>query len=145
MYLVILFHQRNLLLSIIYARFVMHKLILSDIFDTCKFFFHLSFHFTQYAEKRSREPLHNHAIILMLLVAFIYQLIDISLHLQFFSTDTIRPDTPALYLVWWYIDWCFFFSHCQFTYICAISTTYSHLSFSLGCHKNVGFFTTFHY
>ncbi len=61
------------------------------------------------AERQSREDLRNHATILMLLAAFIYQLIEIPLHLHFLSTGVVHSATPAVCLVWWYIDWCFFF------------------------------------
>jgi hypothetical protein len=61
------------------------------------------------AERSSRQALHNHATILILLFNFIYQLIDIPLHLQYFSLGIMRPATPALCLIWWFIDYAFFF------------------------------------
>lgn len=61
------------------------------------------------AKRRSRKALHNHGTILILLIAFIYQLIDIPLHLQVLSTGIVRPTAPALCLIWLYIDWGFFF------------------------------------
>ena len=60
-------------------------------------------------ERQLRAALHNHVTILILLFNLIYQLIDIPLHLQYFSTGIVRPATPALCLIWWFIDYGFFF------------------------------------
>lgn len=60
-------------------------------------------------ERQLRKALHNHVTILILLFNLIYQLIDIPLHLQYFSTGIVRPATPALCLIWWFIDYGFFF------------------------------------
>ena len=60
-------------------------------------------------ERSSRQALHNHAIIVILLLNLIYQLIDIPLHLQYFRTGLIRPTISALCLFWWFIDYGFFF------------------------------------
>jgi hypothetical protein len=61
------------------------------------------------SQRRSREALRNHATILMLLFAFIYQSVDIPLHLSFLHTGLVHPATRPLCLIWWYIDWCFYF------------------------------------
>lgn len=60
-------------------------------------------------ERQLREAIPNHATILILLFNLVYQVIDIPLHLQYFSTGVVRPATPALCLIWWFIDYGFFF------------------------------------
>lgn len=60
-------------------------------------------------DAKLRKTIHNHATILILLYNLIYQLIDIPLHIQYFSTASVRPATPALCLIWWFIDYGFFF------------------------------------
>jgi hypothetical protein len=60
--------------------------------------------------KRSlRQALHNHTLILILLFELVYEVIDIPLHIQFSFTGAVRPTTPTLCLVWWFIDWGFYF------------------------------------
>ena len=61
-------------------------------------------------ERALRQALHNHVSILMLLFNFVYQMIDIPLHLQYLHTGIVRPATPTLCLIWWFIDWGFFFN-----------------------------------
>ncbi len=61
-------------------------------------------------KKNLRQALHNHALILMLLFGLVYQLIDIPLHLQFFKTGVVRPATPGLCPIWWFIDWGFYYT-----------------------------------
>ncbi|CAF1542531.1 unnamed protein product [Rotaria magnacalcarata] len=56
-----------------------------------------------------RQALHNHSSILMLSFNLVYQLVDIPCHLQYFYTGIIRPATPIFCLIWWFIDWGFFF------------------------------------
>ena len=60
-------------------------------------------------ERSSRQALHNHAIIVILIFNLIYQLIDIPLHLQYFRTGLVRPAMSILCLFWWFIDYGFFF------------------------------------
>jgi hypothetical protein len=57
-----------------------------------------------------RHALRNHSIILLLLFCLVYELIDIPLHLQFFITGVVRPATHALCLIWWLIDWGFYYT-----------------------------------
>lgn len=57
-----------------------------------------------------RKAVRNHSPILMLLFCLIYDLIDIPLHLQFFSTGIVRPTTPQLCLIWWFFDWSFYYT-----------------------------------
>ena len=61
-------------------------------------------------DRQLRTALHNHVTILILLFNLIYQLVDIPLHLQYFSTGIVRPATPALCLIWLFIDYGFFFT-----------------------------------
>lgn len=57
------------------------------------------------SERRLREAVHNHVPIIILLVLVMFEVFDIPLHLQFLSTGIVRPSTPALCLIWWFIDW----------------------------------------
>jgi hypothetical protein len=57
------------------------------------------------AERQLRKALHNHVLIIILFLVLLYELIDIPLHLQFLSTGIVRPSTPTLCLIWWFIDW----------------------------------------
>jgi hypothetical protein len=60
-------------------------------------------------KRSSRQALHNHALILILLLDLVCEVIDIPLHLQFSFTGVVRPATPALCLIWWFIDWGFYY------------------------------------
>jgi hypothetical protein len=44
-----------------------------------------------------------------MLIDLVYEVIDIPLHIQFSFTGVVRPATPTLCLVWWFIDWGFYF------------------------------------
>jgi hypothetical protein len=44
-----------------------------------------------------------------MLVDLVYELVDIPLHIQFSFTGVVRPTTPTFCLVWWFIDWGFYF------------------------------------
>jgi len=46
----------------------------------------------------------------MLFLTLIYEVVDIPLHLQFLSTGIVRPSTPILCLIWWFIDWGFYYT-----------------------------------
>ena len=56
-----------------------------------------------------RKSLYNHTLILMLFFCLLYELIDIPLHLQFFYNGFISPAIPELCLIWWFIDWGFYY------------------------------------
>jgi hypothetical protein len=45
----------------------------------------------------------------MLLLDLVYEVIDIPLHLQFSCIGVVRPATPTLCLIWWFIDWGFYY------------------------------------
>lgn len=51
-----------------------------------------------------REALHNHSIIVLHLLALIFQLIDIPWYLDFIIRGVVWPQTPARCLVWWSVD-----------------------------------------
>lgn len=57
-----------------------------------------------------RKALQNHALIIILIFGLLYDLIDIPLHLQFFSTGVVRPAIAELCLIWWFIDLGFFYT-----------------------------------
>jgi hypothetical protein len=59
--------------------------------------------------RKSRKALHNHVPIIILLLVLIFDLIDIPLHLQFLSTGIVRPTIPVVCLIWWFIDWGFYY------------------------------------
>lgn len=61
-------------------------------------------------KRELRQALHNHVLIILLVLIFVYQVVDIPLHLQFLSTGSIRPASPALCLIWWFIDWGFYYA-----------------------------------
>lgn len=62
------------------------------------------------AKSNLRQALQNHTLIIMLIFDLVYDLIDIPLHLQYFSTGVVRPAIPVLCRIWWFIDWGFFFT-----------------------------------
>lgn len=74
------------------------------IFDipaiTCSLFvlYHLLF------DRAQRRALHNHTIIVLIIIALIFQLIDISWYLDFIRRGIVWPQTPAHCLVWWLVD-----------------------------------------
>jgi len=59
--------------------------------------------------RRSREALQNHATILILILAFFYEIIDIPLQLDFFRTGHVRFVSSTFCLFWLYVDYCFYF------------------------------------
>lgn len=76
--------------------------LISDVFAficTVFVFYHLV------TDRQLRNALHNHVLIIILLLVFTFELIDIPLHLQFLSTGIVRPTEPIICLVWWFIDW----------------------------------------
>lgn len=60
-------------------------------------------------KKILRQTLNNHVLIVLLSFALLYQIIDIPLHLQFLFDGFTRPSIPLTCLVWWFIDWGFFY------------------------------------
>jgi hypothetical protein len=67
---------------------------------TCSLFllYHLLF------DRTLRHALNNHTIIVLLILAFIFQLIDIPWYLDFIRRGIVWPQTPAHCLVWWFVD-----------------------------------------
>ena len=61
------------------------------------------------SKRQLRIAPHNHIPIILLVLAFIYECIDIPFHLEFFLTGRIHLETPMLCLIWWFIDWGFYF------------------------------------
>ncbi|CAF3985620.1 unnamed protein product [Rotaria sp. Silwood1] len=51
-----------------------------------------------------RQAINNHVIILLLFNNLIYELIDISLFLNYYRLDTVSPATQSLCLIWIFID-----------------------------------------
>ncbi|CAF3273272.1 unnamed protein product [Rotaria sp. Silwood2] len=51
-----------------------------------------------------RRAIHNHVIIVLLFNNLIYELIDISLFLNYYRLDTVSPATQSLCLMWMFID-----------------------------------------
>jgi len=81
--------------------------LISDVFafiSSVFVFYHLV------ADRQLRNALHNHVLIIILLLIFAFELIDIPLHLQFLITGTVRPAQPILCLFWWFIDWGFYYT-----------------------------------
>ena len=60
-------------------------------------------------ETSLRRALQNHAIIIITILNLIYQVVDIPVHLQYFKTGLVWPSVPLLCLIWWFIDYGFFF------------------------------------
>jgi len=44
-----------------------------------------------------------------MLLDLVYESVDIPLHLQVLFTGVVRPATPALCLIWWFIGFCFYY------------------------------------
>jgi len=62
------------------------------------------------SKKDLREAIHNHVWIIILLLLIVYEVIPIPQHLQYFMTGVVRPSTPMYCLVWWFIDWGFYYT-----------------------------------
>jgi hypothetical protein len=77
-------------------------LLLLDIPSfACAFFvlFHLL------VDRTLRHQLHNHTIIILLLLGLTIELVDIPLNLSFIThSGIVEPSTPLLCLFWWIID-----------------------------------------
>jgi undecaprenyl pyrophosphate phosphatase UppP len=67
---------------------------------TCSLFvlYHLLF------DQTLRHALNNHTIIVLLLLALVFQLIDVTWYLDFIRRGIVWPQTPARCLVWWLVD-----------------------------------------
>jgi hypothetical protein len=55
-------------------------------------------------DRTLRHALHNHTVIVLLILALNCQLIDISWYLDFLQRGIVWPKTPAHCLVWWLVD-----------------------------------------
>ncbi|CAF1622648.1 unnamed protein product [Rotaria sp. Silwood1] len=54
--------------------------------------------------RKSRHALHNHTIIILLIIALIFQLTDIPWYLDFIRQGFVWPSIPVRCLLWWLID-----------------------------------------
>ena len=54
-----------------------------------------------------RHALHNHTILLILLIGLPVQLMDINFYLIFFHFGTVLPSTPIVCRLWWLADYGF--------------------------------------
>ena len=52
----------------------------------------------------SRQALHNHTVIVLIVLALIFQLIDVSWYLDFTRRGIAFSQQPAVCLVWWFVD-----------------------------------------
>jgi hypothetical protein len=66
----------------------------------CSFF--LLFHLL--INKILRHQLINHVIIVLLIIGLIIELLDIPFLISFLHLGIVQPSTPAICLIWWYID-----------------------------------------
>ena len=51
--------------------------------------------------RKLRHGLHNHVIIVLVLLEFFYLSIDVTLYAKYLYDDAVRPETPAICLIWW--------------------------------------------
>lgn len=51
-----------------------------------------------------RLALHNHTIIVLLLLALVFQLTDVPMYLNFTRRGAVWPETPGHCLIWWLVD-----------------------------------------
>ncbi|CAF4221919.1 unnamed protein product [Adineta steineri] len=56
-------------------------------------------------DRAQRYALHNHAILLILLMALPIQLMDINFYLVFYHYGSIQPLKPIVCLFWWFADY----------------------------------------
>lgn len=54
--------------------------------------------------RTSRLALHNHTVILLLIIALLFQLTDIPWYLHFIVKGSVSPSIPVRCLLWWLID-----------------------------------------
>ena len=57
-----------------------------------------------FSTSRARTALHNHTMMVLLVLGLIFQLIDITWYLDFIRQGSVVPSTPAHCLVWWFVD-----------------------------------------
>ncbi|CAF0745176.1 unnamed protein product [Adineta ricciae] len=57
-----------------------------------------------------REALHNHVLIVLLLIVIIYDTTTMPLHLRYLSTGVLYPSSPTLCLIWQFLDWSLFYT-----------------------------------
>ena len=57
--------------------------------------------------RAQRHALHNHTILLILLIGLPVQLMDINFYLSFFHFGTVLPSTPIVCRLWWLADYGF--------------------------------------
>ncbi|CAF2506696.1 unnamed protein product [Rotaria sp. Silwood2] len=55
-------------------------------------------------DRTLRHALHNHTIVVLLILALIFQLTDIPWYLDFIRRSIVWPQTPARCLIWWLVD-----------------------------------------
>jgi hypothetical protein len=55
-------------------------------------------------DRIQRHALHNHTIIVLLILALVFQLIDVPWYLDFIRHGIVWPQTPAHCKVWWLVD-----------------------------------------
>lgn len=75
-----------------------------SIFCTIFLLFHLTFN------KRLRNQIHNHIIVILLLLSFIILVVDNSLYLDGWRNGRINsfPSSSIVCLIWWFIDYGFY-------------------------------------
>jgi len=54
--------------------------------------------------RTSRSALHNHTVIILLIIALLFQLTDIPWYLDFIRQGFVRPKIPTRCLLWWLVD-----------------------------------------
>ena len=57
-----------------------------------------------FSTSHARSALHNHTMIVLLILGLLFQLIDITWYLDFIQRGIVSPSTPLHCLVWWFID-----------------------------------------
>ncbi|CAF1245501.1 unnamed protein product [Adineta steineri] len=73
-------------------------LVIPSFYCSCILLFQL------FTNKQSRSQLSNHIIICLLIFGLVIELIDIPFHLSFLQLGVVRPSTPTLCTVWWFVD-----------------------------------------
>ncbi|CAF1086772.1 unnamed protein product [Adineta steineri] len=59
-------------------------------------------------ERALRQALHNHIIIILLLINLFYQMTDMCLFIYYFRSYQSFIPSPIFRLIWGYLDWAFF-------------------------------------
>jgi len=76
--------------------------VIPSIICSLFIFYHLLF------DQTLRRALNNHTISVLLILALIFQLIDILWYLDFIRRGIVWPQTSARCLVWWLVDLSFY-------------------------------------